>query len=109
MNGSKGYIITVVMLSLALLASGAVGFAAVFHYRTQYRLLRNQLTSARARNSDIERTIAEFDRRTNAIYGKSYSSIDEIREAVALLQDYINDLVSDINCAGSDPNCSELH
>lgn len=77
-------------------------FTAFFHYRAKSVAIRVELRELEERESTIRATIADFTRRTESIYEGSFDSIAAIREATALLQDYINDFISDINCADSD-------
>lgn len=102
MMNEKNLRIAVIILSFILIITSAVCGFAIFHYRAELRSIREQLAVARNREQDISRAITEFDRRTSELYSQSYNNIAEIRQATALLQDYINDFISDINCADSD-------
>lgn len=75
---------------------------AFFHYRTKSVAIGNQLRELEERESSIRAAVVDFTRRTEQIYEGSFDNIAAIREATALLQDYINDFISDINCAGND-------
>lgn len=80
------------MLSLALLASGAVGFAAVRHYKQRLDYIGARLADAQNRESDLTAAVERYSRRTERIFDQSFDTIGTIREALGALEKEFDDL-----------------
>lgn len=99
---AKTYNILIIILISIIVCISAVSFFSVRHYKSELGFLRNQLESARNRESDITDTIERYAIRTSRIFGESYDSITAIREAVTELEEEYNNLILRIRSVSSD-------
>lgn len=85
------------VIIIILILISIIGFIFIRYYQQQLRSIRNQLESARNRESDITDTIEGYASRTERIFSESFDSIGTIREAVTELEKEFYSLIDRIH------------